>query len=129
MNLKMPIKVTYIISLRFKEKYDNWLANLLKHEEHDGIDFACPAGTKVYSTNISGEWVCRIGQDLDGQYYVITYVLTENLQVFFLLYRHLQNVKVNIGDFINDFEIGEVALNHLHFGVYGAVDPGRYLNN
>ena len=127
MNLRCPIKTDYVISCRFAEKYDNWIAVLLKHRDHDGIDFACPAGTKVYGSSMSGEWVCRIGTDSNGQSYVITYVLTENNNVFFLLYRHLQNIKVKLGDFINGSEVGEVALNHCHYGVYGAVDPAKYL--
>lgn len=128
MNLKMPIKADYKISLRFKEKYDGWISNLLKHVNHDGIDFACPAGTEVFSSHVTGEYVCRVGQDINGQQYVITYVLTENKSVFMLLYRHLRNVVVKAGDFINDFKLGEVAENHLHFGVYGAVDPAAFLN-
>lgn len=126
MNLRPPLK-EYKVSLRFGQRYPKWIAKLLKHEDHDGIDMVAPKGTKVYNSAIVGEYVMRIGNDVDGQQYVITYLLTENQNVFMLLYRHLQNVKVKVGEFIKDCEIGEIGKDHLHFGTYAAVDPGKYL--
>jgi murein DD-endopeptidase MepM/ murein hydrolase activator NlpD len=118
--------------MRFAEIYDNWIAKLLKKKSHDGIDYACPVGTKVYTSSISGEHIVRIGQDHDGLYYIVSYLLTENNNVFFLLYRHLQNVSVAVGDFVVDRQIAEVGPysngSHCHFGVYGAIDPARYLS-
>ena len=128
MKLHKPIKLDSAKEYGFGCKYPEWIRKWLKKDSHDGTDWSCPKGTSVFSASVTGEYVVRVGQDKSGQHYICTYLLTENNNVFFLIYRHLMDVVVKVGDFIKGGEqIGSVAVDHVHFSVYGAINPKQFI--
>ena len=126
MIIKCPLRSPYIKSLPFGS-YSALIRKMLNKADHDGVDLAAPEGTKIYGVS-EKEIVMRVGQDMNGMKYVFTYYLTPNNNVFFFVYRHLKNVQVSTEQMINwETFIGEIAKDHVHFEICGAIDPEKYI--
>lgn len=122
----IPDKVKHVLTLGFVV-YPMWIRRWLNKKWHDGHDYACKLGEK-FKALVNGRVILK-GQDKDGLFYVVTYLLTENNNVFFHVYRHFQKLDVQVGDHVvaGVTDLGEGGnLKHIHFGNYEATDPKKY---
>ena len=136
MKLQRPVDKKWPISLGYGV-YPMWLRILLNKRNHAGIDYACPVRTEVINPFVDGKGtrMVYIGDEPSGwgKYCVLRNV-TNNNNIFFAVFAHLSRVIKGVGVPIRANET--VALSgksgfakgaHLHYGMYGAIDPNKYL--
>lgn len=114
---------------------------------HNGIDFALPTGTPVYSVAYGKVIISEIGAlgtltSGNGNYIIIGYdPNSDGKYEYYALYAHLDSRSVQKGDLVNPGqEIGKVGATgnasgpHLHFSIskdniVSYVDPTPYLDD